>query len=210
MFIIGGPTRSALVVNYNVRQLHGITLLVPPLPSSWYKSMSLWQFKRPLATIGQTFMVNHHFCPVSVSLLSRECWIPQLHQMQCGAFVLITFRLWAVYKLPTQTKVAIMPTNNRPIISENIARFLGLGLSQRGMSGFTEVSQGAIYTVFVRAAVFPMGNMDIYWRQSHKMKTVPISVSWGEIIFSQRPASGWNCSGEIDALFLSARSNDLS
>ena len=49
-------------------------------------------------------------------------------------------QLWAVavYKLPSQTKVAIMNTNIRPVL-----RFAGLVFSHREMSRITWVSQGA-------------------------------------------------------------------
>ena len=47
--------------------------------------------KRPFATNWQTLIVDQHFYSVPVSLLSRECWFPQLPQRQCGTFVLITF-----------------------------------------------------------------------------------------------------------------------
>ena len=35
---------------------------------------------RYLATHCHSYMVNHHFCPVADSLLSKECWFPQLPQ----------------------------------------------------------------------------------------------------------------------------------
>ena len=54
---------------------------------------------------NKSFMVGYHLCPVLVSLLSRECWFPQLPQRQCGAFVLITLSfeclLYANYYLKT-------------------------------------------------------------------------------------------------------------
>ena len=65
--------------------------------------------KRPLATLWQTFMVDHHFCPVSLSLLSpialKTVWhICDDHN-----------QLWAVAvrKLPSQTNVvSIIPINS--------------------------------------------------------------------------------------------------
>ena len=47
-------------------------------------------------------------------------------------------QLWAitVCKLPSETKVAIMPNNIRPVIIENIILFSGLGLSQREIISF--------------------------------------------------------------------------
>ena len=52
----------------------------------------LTTFKRVLGNLWQTFVVNHHRCPVPVGLLFfKECWFPQLLHWQCGAFVLIIF-----------------------------------------------------------------------------------------------------------------------
>ena len=53
-------------------------------------------------------------------------------------------QLWAVAvcKLPSQTKVATMPTNIRPIITEILVDS-GLGLSQMEMTRITGVPKGA-------------------------------------------------------------------
>ena len=55
-------------------------------------------------------------------------------------------QLWAfaLYELLSQSKVAIVPTNIRPGIIENIVQFSGLGLFQGEMSWTTGVAQGAI------------------------------------------------------------------
>ena len=76
-------------------------------------------------------------------------------------------QLWAVAvcQVPFQTKVAIMPTNIRPVIIENIVRFSSLGLSQREMSRISGVSQGVnskSYAMFVRAVVLLRGYVGIY------------------------------------------------
>ena len=82
---------------YTARQLSRITLLMPPFASQLeeiYINVNinpLIILNRPLATLWQTFMVDHHSCPVPLSLLSREYWFSQLPQRQWGVFVLITF-----------------------------------------------------------------------------------------------------------------------
>ena len=82
---------------------------------------TLTMFRRLLATL---FMVGHHFCPVLVSLLSREsvCWS---HSAVSG------WLLYANYYL------LIIPTTIQPVIIENNVQFSGLGLSQREMSRTT-------------------------------------------------------------------------
>ena len=56
----------------------------------------------------------------------------------------------------------------------------------------------------MNATVLPRGYMGIYWRESHQSKTMPFSVSSGEIVFSWRQGSNGGQSGELDALSLSA------
>ena len=110
---------------YTACQLYRIPLPVQPFASQLVEInvnvdiRPLKIFKRPLATPSQSLMVYHHFCPVPVSLLSRECW--SIASNEYAAFVLITFH-WAI-AASCQTKVAIMPANTRPAIIENIARF---------------------------------------------------------------------------------------
>ena len=55
----------------------------------------------------------------------------------------------------------------------------------------------------MKAAVLPMGYVSIYWRWSHEKKTMPFSISWGEIVFFQRTGLGWSSSSEPDAPCLS-------
>ena len=54
-------------------------------------------------------------------------------------------QLWAVtvFKLLSQTKVVMMPTNIRPVIIENIVQFTSLWLSKREIMKITGVSQCA-------------------------------------------------------------------
>ena len=84
-------------LSYTARQLSGVTLLVPPFFASQlveiYVSVNIKPLtipERSLATLGQTFMVDHHFCPVPASLPSWECWFLQLPQRQYGLLVLVT------------------------------------------------------------------------------------------------------------------------
>ena len=53
--------------------------------------MPLTMLGRPLETLWQRLMVDHHLCPALLSLLSRGWWIPKLSQRQRAALVLITF-----------------------------------------------------------------------------------------------------------------------
>ena len=74
----------------------------------------LERLRRPIVTLWQTFMVDNHFCPDPVSLLSRECCFPHLHQRQCDAFVLISFScepsMYANYHLkPTWQSCKLRP-----------------------------------------------------------------------------------------------------
>ena len=41
-------------------------------------------FKIPHMTLWQIFMVDNHLCTPPVSLLSQECWFPQLPQISVG------------------------------------------------------------------------------------------------------------------------------
>ena len=74
-----------------------MTLLVRPLSFTadgilcqcLYKTPG--HIKSPLTTLWQRFVVEHHFCPVSVTLLSCQCWFPKLPQRQRGVIVLNTF-----------------------------------------------------------------------------------------------------------------------
>ena len=146
--------------------------------------------RRLLATFWQSFMVGHHFCPVLVSLLSRECWFHQLPQRQCGAFVLITFSCGPLLfaKSLSENIVLIIPTTIQPVIIENDVQFCGLGLSQREMSRTIGVLQGAISkscAVFVRAAVLPRDYVGVNRKQSLQKKTMPFYASWGGRAFSQ-------------------------
>ena len=101
------------------------------------------------------------------------CWSHSAVRRHCMQITIVTDYRW-------QTKVTITPTNNRPVIIENVW-FSGLVLSQIEVSGTTGLS----YTVFMRA-VLTKGYMGDYWRQWHQ-KTMPSSVLWGERVFSQRP-----------------------
>ena len=112
-----------------------------------------------------TSMVDHHFYPVPISLLSLE----SLFVTQLGGFVLISFSCKLSAYVNHQTKVATMPTNIRPVIIESNVRFSGLGLSQRKMTRIPTVSHG----VFVRAVVLPRGYIGISWRRLHKKRPCP-------------------------------------
>ena len=102
-------------------------------------------FERPLATLWQTFMVDHHFCPVPPRHLSR--WFSQLPQRQCGTFVLITFSYKSVdiCKLPSQTKVAIYLANQYPVCNywKYCSVIAAVRLPQRDIPKITGVSQVA-------------------------------------------------------------------
>ena len=81
-----------------------------------------------------------------------------------------------------------MPTTIQPVIIENNVQFTGLVLSHREMLRITGVSHGAIlksYPVFVRAAVLPMGYVDICWRQSHQKETMSFYACRDRRVFSQ-------------------------
>ena len=120
--------------------MSGITLLVPSFCLTAGGNLCLCQYraleilKRPLATLWQTFMVDHHFGPVPTSLLSPACWFPQFAPWAVWHICVDHIQLWAVVacKLPSQTKEVIVPINNRPVIIKNIVQLSGFGRVLRG------------------------------------------------------------------------------
>ena len=94
----------------------------------------LAMFWRLLATFWQSFMVSHHFCPVLVSLLSRECWFHQLPPKAVRRICVAQIQMWAVAvcKWLSENIVLIMPTTIQPVIIENDVHLSGLGISRGG------------------------------------------------------------------------------
>ena len=84
-------------------------------------------------------------------------------------------QLWAAAacKLPSQSKVEIMPPIIRHITIEISVCFSGHVLSQQQISRITGMSQSKSCTMFVRPG--------FAWRRSHQMKTLPFLVSLGEM-----------------------------
>ena len=102
-------------------------------------------------------------------------------------------QLWyiAVCKLPSQTKVAIMPTHIWLVIIENSVRFSGLGFRRtiiRELQECHRVPSKKSYVVFVRASVLPKGYLGIYWIWSHQNKTMPIlhTIGWRSFLSAVR------------------------
>ena len=94
----------------------------------------LTTLKITLATLWQTFMLDHQVWPVPVSLLSPKVeWRIYVNHTQ----------LWgvAVCKWPSKIEVAILPISTQPVIIGNNVQLSGLGLSQREISRVTGMSQ---------------------------------------------------------------------
>ena len=115
--------------------------LATVLLHSWWKSILIeihWQnIKRALARLWQPVMIDHHSFPVRVSLFLGVLISLIAPRKGCRIFV-NSIQRWlsavAVCNLPSQTKVAIMLTNIRPVITENVIQFSGPGCSQMEIS----------------------------------------------------------------------------
>ena len=108
------------VTVYTAHQLCGITLLVPPFCLTAGRNPCQCQYEaftistRPLVLLWQTLMDDHHFCPVQVSLLSREGWFPHLLRSQYGAFVLISSSCGRHYMQITIPSQSVNHANQYP------------------------------------------------------------------------------------------------
>ena len=123
------------------------------LPHSWWKSMStstetLGNTQKASCGFQTTFTVHHHFYAVSVSSFHGSAGVlifTLAPKAVCSICVdRIQLRIVDVWKLPSQTKVAIIPTRNPSVISQIFLRFSGQGLSQRNISRIIGVPQGVI------------------------------------------------------------------
>ena len=159
-----------------------------------------------------------------------ECWFLQQLQRQRGTSV-TTFScepsLCATYL--SQTQVAFITTNIRPVNIENIVRFSDLSL--RKMSRISGVSQGAIlksYVMFVRAEIKNTGatwasNEDEHinrrlcsvgvissaWIRDDERKPCPVMIqgrtrySVDVTVFNKCPRSPWvNCCSHENGIWL--------
>ena len=101
------------------------TILVPSYCLTAGANLYQYQYKAPdniqktTRELLTTFIVDHHFGPVPISLLSREGWFPSNATLRI-CFDHIQLCAVAVCKLLSQTKVTNLPTNIQPLISENI------------------------------------------------------------------------------------------
>ena len=123
------------------------------LPHSWWKSMStstetLGNTQKASCGFQTTFTVHHHFYAVSVSSFHGSAGVlifTLAPKAVCSICVdRIQLRIVDVWKLPSQTKVAIIPTRIPSVISQIFLRFSGQGLSQRNISRIIGVPQGVI------------------------------------------------------------------
>ena len=140
---------------YTARQLSGITLSVRPFALQLLVKIYVnfnWSpltiCKRPLATVWQSCMVNHHLCcspdhPLMLGVLISPI-APKA--MCCIYFDHIQHWAVTVCKLLFQTKTEITLIYIRPIIIEIIVWFSGPKLSHK----VTGVSQGAMWKVLHR------------------------------------------------------------
>ena len=135
--------------SYTAYHFYGITQ--PAYPFCFAAGRNIWQFQlkkwqhikeRP-GLLKKKIMVYHHLDPVPVDQLFflGVPISPIAPKTVCRICVDHT-QLWAiaVCKLPSQTKVAITPTNIWPVIIEIIVRLVGRKLSQKKISVITRES----------------------------------------------------------------------
>ena len=106
-------------------------------------------------------------------------------------------QLWAIAlcKLPSQTKVVIMPTNNRPVFIENIFRFSCRGLSYR--EKYWSVTKCHLKTlVSWDNQSYPGSTWASAEDVNIKTKTL-FRITIFSVGFSQGPGSGWSWSGKL-------------
>ena len=133
---------------------------------------------------------------------SRELFSP-IAQKGVLCICVAHIQLWAVAvcKLPSEPKVAIMPTTILPIMIENIVCFQVLGFLAGRVS---QAPSKKSHVVSLRTKVLLRVYVGSYWRRSHQKKTY--SSSYHDVKESQRPESEWSLSDELDAVSLSAQS----
>ena len=157
---------SRVPLCYIARQMYGITLLVPPfcLTAVWNQCQCkhkapeniLKNIRDPLTKLFGRPSLLSSLGPFS---FSGELISPiALKWRICVAYI----QLWvvAVCKLPSPTKLAVIPTNIWPVIIENMVRVSGLGLKQELLCH--RVSSIKSHAVFVTAVVLPRAYIGIY------------------------------------------------
>ena len=121
---------------YTPHHFYGITLLGPPVYPTAGGNLCQCNYQTPddinKSSCGPLTNFNGRpsLCPVPVSLLSRGCWLPQLHRRLCCAFLLTDFScapsMYASYHFKSKWQSC------KPIscVIEHIVLFTGLRLSQ--------------------------------------------------------------------------------
>ena len=102
-------------------------------------------------------------------------------------------QLWAVAlsKLPSETNVAIISTNIRPVIIENIVQFSGLGLPRGRCPECHKMPFKSLMLCSWEQRFYP-GTTWASIEDDYTKKDRAFSVSWGERVFSQHPRSKYS------------------